>query len=77
MDCALISGGVGFIGSNIARLLIRDKVVDKVVLLDHFGTYVSPIQNQIVDYRAARIAEMGENAIISAEWRKAPPLSSA
>ena len=64
MDCALITGGLGFIGSNIARLLIRDNVVDKVVLLDHFGTYVSPIETQMVDHRSARIAELGDRAIV-------------
>src|SRR5215831_6661743 len=64
MDYALITGGLGFIGSNIARLLIRDNVVDKVVLLDHFGTYVSPVHNPGVDYRAARIAALGDRAIV-------------
>lgn len=60
----MITGGLGFIGSNIARLLIRDNVVDKVVLLDHFGTYVSPVHNQSIDYRAARIAGLGDRVIV-------------
>jgi UDP-glucose 4-epimerase len=64
MEYALITGGLGFIGSNIARQLIQNKVVDKVVLLDHFGTYVSPIKNETIDYRAARIAEISEHAIV-------------
>jgi UDP-glucose 4-epimerase len=64
MDYALVTGGLGFIGSNIARLLIRDNVVDKVVLLDHFGTYVSPVHNPGVDYRASRIADLGDRVIV-------------
>jgi UDP-glucose 4-epimerase len=64
VDYALITGGLGFIGSNIARLLIRSKVVDKVVLLDHFGNYISPIKNEILDYHATRIAAIGEHAIV-------------
>jgi UDP-glucose 4-epimerase len=64
MDYALVTGGLGFIGSNIARILIRDNVVDKVVLLDHFGTYVSPISNPGVDHRAARIASLSDRVIV-------------
>ena len=41
MKTALISGGLGFIGSFIARKLVEDNVVDKIVLLDHFGRFVS------------------------------------
>ena len=39
MTIALITGGLGFIGSYIARNLVNN-VVDKVVCLDHFASYV-------------------------------------
>jgi nucleoside-diphosphate-sugar epimerase len=75
MDYALVTGGLGFIGSNIARLLIRDNVVNKVVLLDHFGTYVSPVHNSGVDYRAARIADLGDRVIVERGLAESPSIA--
>jgi len=75
MNYALVTGGLGFIGSNIARRLIRDNVVDKVVLLDHFGTYVSPIGNPSVDYRAARIADLSGRIIVERGLAESPSIA--
>ena len=55
MRHALITGGLGFIGSHIARYLIANEHVDEVVLLDHYGGYVSPTRSGFVDYRQLRI----------------------
>lgn len=38
MSCILLTGGAGFIGSNIARALLRDERVSKVRILDNFST---------------------------------------
>lgn len=54
---AFITGGLGLIGSFIARDLIDHNVVNKVVLLDHFGRYVSSVREGFVDYR--RLESMG------------------
>jgi UDP-glucose 4-epimerase len=64
MKYALITGGLGLIGSNIARQLIEENLVDKVICLDHFGRYVSTVRDGFVDYRALRIKNIEESIII-------------
>lgn len=61
---ALVTGGLGFIGSYIARKLLRDNLVDKVVLLDHYGGYVSPVGPEYIDYRKLRIKGIEHQIII-------------
>jgi nucleoside-diphosphate-sugar epimerase len=62
--CALITGGVGFIGSFIARKLIEDNVVDKIVALDHYGRYTSSLHEDFIDYRKLRIKDIEDKVII-------------
>lgn len=64
MKTALITGGMGLIGSFIARKLIEDKIVDKVVLLDHYGRYVDSSREEFVDYRKLRTRGIENNIII-------------
>ena len=64
MKTALISGGLGFIGSFIARKLVEDNVVDKVVLLDHFGRYVDSTHGEFLDYRKFRTQGIEDRIII-------------
>lgn len=52
------------IGSFIARKLIEDDLVDKVVLLDHYGRYVASTRDGFIDYRSLRIKGIEERAII-------------
>lgn len=61
---ALITGGLGFIGSFIARELIKKNIVNQVVLLDHYGRYVSSSQPDFFDYRKLRLQGIRENVII-------------
>ena len=63
MNHALITGGLGFIGSFIARTLIKEGRVDKVILLDHYGRYASSTREGFVDYRRLRIKGI-ENSVI-------------
>ena len=37
MKTALITGGLGFIGTNIAIKLLNEKKVKRCILLDNFG----------------------------------------
>jgi len=64
MRYALITGGLGLIGTFIAKELLRRKKVDKIVCLDHFGRYVSSTKSSFVDYRKWRIEYLGNKVII-------------
>src|SRR5512137_2612638 len=64
MTRALITGGLGFIGSTIARRLLADGHVDQVVLLDHYGSYVTPTRADFVEYRGLRIREVSDRIVI-------------
>ncbi|SDE90188.1 NAD-dependent epimerase/dehydratase family protein [Rhodospira trueperi] len=64
MKTAMITGGMGFIGSYIARELIQDGHVDRVVILDHFGRYVSPYRPEFTDYRKLRLEGIADRVVI-------------
>jgi len=64
MITAFITGGLGFIGSFIARQLLAEKRVDKVVSLDHFGRYSDSVRPEFNDYRKLRVEDISENLII-------------
>ena len=57
MKTALITGGLGFIGSNIVKQLIEKKIVDRCVILDTFSSYVSPVKNNFTDFRKLRFTD--------------------
>ena len=64
MSSALITGGLGLIGSFIARKLVEQDIVDQVVLMDHYGRYVDSTRTDFVDYRKLRLVPLGDRAII-------------
>ena len=64
MTTGLITGGLGFIGAFIARRLLDDNVVDKVVLLDHFGRYIDATREEFTDYRKLRIKGIEDRVAI-------------
>jgi len=64
MTAAYITGGAGLIGSFIARQLIEDRVVDSVVLLDHFGRYVDSLKETFVDYRRLRFVGIEDKIVV-------------
>ncbi len=64
MKVAFITGGLGFIGSNIARQLTLGKVVDRVILLDHYGGYISPVRPEYTDYRKWRLLDIEDKVTI-------------
>ena len=64
MKKALVTGGLGFIGSQIAKSLLDQKVVDKVVCFDNFGGYVNFTSKNFLDYRKERLVGYLDNIII-------------
>ncbi len=64
MRTALITGGLGFIGSFIARKIIENNLVDIVVLLDHYGRYVDSTRKEFIDYRKLRMRGIEDKIII-------------
>lgn len=64
MRVAFVTGGLGFIGTHIARRLLEDGHVEQVVLLDHYGSYILPTRADWVDYRGLRIAGIEDQLIV-------------
>jgi len=64
MTSAFITGGLGFIGSFIARQLVEESLVDTVVSLDHFGRYVDTTRPEFFDYRRLRLTGIDQHVII-------------
>jgi UDP-glucose 4-epimerase len=64
MSVAMITGGLGFIGSFIARQLIADDLVERVVLVDHYGVYADTTREEFVDYRSMRIRGIEDRVIV-------------
>jgi len=73
-DFAFITGGLGLIGSMIARKLAENNIVDKVVCLDHYGRYVSSLRKDFTDYRKYRLEGIEEKVIIERAEAKYPIL---
>ena len=42
----LITGGLGLIGTHVAKKFANDKNVKKIICLDHFGKYINPIKKR-------------------------------
>ena len=40
MKTALVTGGLGFIGSNLVKILLEKKIVTRCVLLDSFDATI-------------------------------------
>ena len=64
MTTVLITGGLGFIGTQIAQEMIRDNIVDKAVLLDHYGGFINPLRSDFKDYRKYRLEGIENKVII-------------
>lgn len=64
MNNAIVTGGLGFIGSHIARRLLAHGLADRVVLLDHYGSYIKPTRADWTDYRALRVRGIEDRVVI-------------
>ena len=63
MKTTLITGGLGFIGSNKFELLLKKKYTDKCILVDNFGGYMNPIKDGFIDFRKQRFSSL-KNIVI-------------
>jgi len=63
MKNALITGGLGFIGSELANKLLKKKIVKKCIVLDNFSSFISPLKVNFYDYRKQRLGN-SKNIIV-------------
>ena len=57
MKTALVTGGLGFIGSNLVKILLKKKIVSKCILLDSFSGFVNPLKDNFTDLRKYRFSD--------------------
>ena len=64
MSYSLITGGLGLIGTFLAKELLNKKKARKVICLDNFGRYSSSTYENFKYYRNKRLEYLGKNIII-------------
>ena len=57
MKTALVTGGLGFIGSNLVKILLKRKIVLRCVILDSFAGFINPLKENFSDLRKYRLKE--------------------
>jgi len=60
----LITGGMGLIGSNIVKQILKEDKNSKCIILDNFTVYIDPLKSAFGDFRKARF----ENIIDRKEY---------
>ena len=57
MKTALVTGGLGFIGSNLVKILLRRKIVSRCIILDSFTGFINPLKENFSVLRKYRFQE--------------------
>ena len=57
MKTALVTGGLGFIGSNLVKILLKRKIVSRCIILDSFAGFINPLKENFSDLRKYRFKE--------------------
>ena len=57
MITALVTGGLGFIGSNLVKILLKKKIVSRCIILDSFTGFINPLKENFSDLRKYRFQE--------------------
>ncbi len=59
----LITGGLGLIGSNISKQLVRKKNVGKCILVDNYAGYINPLRRHFRDFRKYRFDDLQDKKV--------------
>ena len=57
MKTALVTGGLGFVGSNLVKILLKRKIVSRCIILDSFTGFINPLKENFSDLRKYRFQE--------------------
>ena len=57
MKTALVTGGLGFIGSNLVKILLKRKIISRCIILDSFTGFINPLKDNFSDLRKYRFQE--------------------
>ena len=49
MKTALVTGGLGFIGSNLVKILLKRKIVSRCIILDSFAGFINPLKENFLE----------------------------
>ena len=60
----LVTGGAGFIGSNIILQLLKEKTISKIICFDNYAIYLQSINNNFNDFRNLRFINKFSKKII-------------
>ena len=66
----LITGGLGLIGSNISKQLVRKKNVGKCILVDNYVGYINPLRRHFRDFRKFRFSDLYNKNVSSSIKKK-------
>ena len=61
MKNILITGGLGFIGTALAKKIIKENKGKLCILLDNFGGYINPSIGSFYDYRKLRLQAINKD----------------
>ena len=60
----VVTGGLGFIGSNIVKILVAKKNVNKCVIVDNYTSYINPLRWTYTDFRKSRFTDITNKSIL-------------
>ena len=59
----VITGGLGFIGSTITKMLVSKKDTGKCIIVDNYTNYVNPLRWTFTDYRKLRFINIKDKKL--------------
>ena len=59
----VITGGLGFIGSTITKMLINKRDTGKCIIVDNYTNYINPLRWTFTDYRKLRFTNIKDKKL--------------